>query len=148
MSILCILKAVVAWVILMLVSSNLLGFVVRGLLWAPPPVDLPPDSPAHEVLSGASKRMSVGNAIVTLISIILAGVYLYALFYFWNALLTVAAVLLMVSRLPDLLWEIRTGKKVTPQSRPKGASYTVTTILMWAVLPLIWYALCRFTGNA
>lgn len=145
MSILCILKAIVAWVILMLVSSNLLGFIARGLLWAPPPVDLPPDSPAHEILSGASKRMSAGNAVITLISIIVAVAYLYALFYFWNALLVVAAVLLMVSRLPDLLWEIRTGKKVTPQSRPKGASYTVITILMWVTLPLIWYALCRLT---
>jgi hypothetical protein len=92
--------------------------------------------------------MSAGNAVITIISIILAGAYLYALYYFWNALLTVAAVMLMVARLPDLLWEMRTGKKVTPQSRPKGAVYTVTTSLMWLALPLIWYALCRYTRNA
>jgi hypothetical protein len=143
MSILCILKAVAAWVILMLVGSNLIGFIVRGLLWAPPPIDLPPDSPAHEFLSSESNRMSAGNVVITLISIIIAGAYLFGLFYFWDALLTVAAGLLMASRLPDLLWEIRTGKKVTKHSRPKGAIYTFTTIILWAALPLIWYALCR-----
>lgn len=95
-------------VILMLVGSNLIGFIGRGVLWAPPPIDAPPDSPVHEVLSGASKRMSVGNAFVTFISIVLAGAYFFVLFYFWNALLAVGSGLLMASRLPDLLWEIRT----------------------------------------
>lgn len=143
MSFLCILKAVVAWVILMLVGSNLIGFIVRGLLWSPPPIDSPSDSPVHEVLSGASKRMSVGNAVITFISIILAGAYLFALFYFWNVLLTAAGILLMASRLPDLLWEIRTGEKVGRQSRPKGIIYIFATIILWVSLPLIWYALCR-----
>ncbi len=143
MSLLCMLKTVVAWVILMLVGSNLTGFIVRGLLWAPPPIDAPPDSPVHDVLSGASKRMSVGNAVITFISFVLAVAYLFALSYFWNPLLAVAGGLLIASRLPDLLWEIRTGKKVGRGSRPKGAIYIFATIILWAALPLIWYALCR-----
>jgi hypothetical protein len=143
MSLLCILKTVVAWVILMLAGSNLIGFIVRGLLWAPPPIDAPPDSPVHEVLSGASKRMSVGNAVITFISSVLAVGYLFTLFHYWNAMLAVAGSLLMAARLPDLLWEIRTGKKGERQSRPKGAIYTFATIIIWAALPIIWYALCR-----
>jgi len=143
MSLLCILKALAAWVILMLVGSNLIGFIVRGLLWSPPSIDAPPDSPVHEVLSGASKRMNVSNAVITFISIVLAGAYLFALYYFWNVRLAVAGGLLMASRLPDLLWEIRTGKKVGRGRRPKGAIYILATIIIWAALPLIWYALCR-----
>ena len=143
MSLLCILKTVVAWVILMLVGSNLIGFIVRGLLWTSPQIDASPDSPMHEVLSGTSNRMSVGNAVITFISIVLAVAYLFALFYYWNALLAVAGGLFMAARLPDLLWEIRTGKKAERQSRPKGAIYTFATIIIWAALPIIWYALCR-----
>lgn len=143
MNLLCILKAVAAWVILMIVGSNLIGFIVRGLFWTPPQIDLSPDNPAQEILSDEVKKIRAGNSIITFISIVIAGAYLFALFYFWNVLLVGAAVLLMVSRLPDLLWEIRTGKKVTSQSRPRGIIYIFATIITWAELPLIWYALCR-----
>jgi hypothetical protein len=34
-----VLKAVIAWITLMLVGTNLIGFVVRGLLWIPPHID-------------------------------------------------------------------------------------------------------------
>jgi len=148
MTFLCILKAIVAWLILMFVGMNLIGFIVRGLLWSPPLIDESPDGPVREMFSAANKRMSVGNAVLTLVCIVLAGAYLFALFYFWNAFLAVAGGLAMATRIPDLIWEVRTGKKVMRRSAPRGPLYIFTTLVMWLELPLIWYALCWLTRNA
>lgn len=141
MSLLCILKTIVAWLILVLVGTNLIGFIVRGFFWAPPSIDSPAEG-VQEILDHKSKRMSVANSAITFLSIVLTAVYLFTLFYFWNVFLAVAAGVIMASRIPDLIWEIRTGSKVTLQSAPKGPLYIVATIIQWGALPLIWYALC------
>jgi xanthine/uracil permease len=141
MSLLCILKVIVVGLILMLVGTNLIGFIVRGFFWIPPSVDSPTEG-VHELLSRESKRMSVANGSITFFSVVLAAAYLSALFYFWNVLLAVAGGLIMASRIPDLVWEIRTGSKVTRQSAPKGLLYILATIIQWVSFPLIWYALC------
>jgi hypothetical protein len=46
---------------------------------------------------------------------------------------------------PDLLWEIRTGRRVAAdfQRAPKSPIYVGATFLMWATLPLVWYSLCK-----
>lgn len=139
---LCILKTVVAWVILLLVGTNLMGFIGRGFFWSPPPVDAPTDR-VHELLSRESRRMSVINVITTFFSILFAVAYLSALFYFWNVGLAVAGATVMASRIPDLIWEIRTGNRVTRTTAPKGPVHIVATILLLGSLPLVWYSLCK-----
>jgi hypothetical protein len=89
--------------------------------------------------------MHATNVAMTLLFLVLTVAYFFALYHFWNIGLAVSAGLVMVSRLPDLLWEIRTGKKVSKASMPKGTACIVATVLMWLALPLTWYSLCKWT---
>jgi hypothetical protein len=50
----------------------------------------------------------------------------------------------MLARMPDLLWEIRTGQRVSGTNKPGGVVYTVAAGVYWLVLPLVWYSLCRW----
>ena len=139
---LCILKSIVAWAVLTFVSTNLIGFVVRGILWSPPDVEAP-DERVAELFRHETRRMSVGNVAMTLLSILVTAAYLFVLFHFWNVWLAVAALLAMATRLPDLMWEIRIGERVTRRNALKGWLYVATEIVWWGTLPLIWYALCK-----
>jgi hypothetical protein len=101
------------WIVLMLVGTNLIRFIVSG------------------------------KTTMILLIILAAAAYLLVLFYFWNIWLAVAGFVLMASRLPDLLWEIRTGESYTQQDVPKGPLHIAAGFVMWTTLPLIWYSLCE-----
>lgn len=141
---LSLIYAVGAWVALMLIGTNLVGFVVRGLVAAPGMEQLEAGlDPFVRREFAKYKRANVG---VTLFFALLGVLYLYLLLRFWNLGVLAAAVMLMLSRLPDLLWEIRTGYKVTmvrlrSGAAPKGAMAIVATVMMWAALPLLWFFL-------
>lgn len=140
---LCILKTIAAWVIMLLVGTNLIGLIVRGLFWSPPSIDGTTDR-VREVLHCESSRMSFTNAGMTFGSILVAAAYLFALFHFWNAGLALAGVIVMASRIPDLIWEIRTGRKPTRKERPRGPVYFLASTFLWASLILVWYSLCEW----
>jgi hypothetical protein len=136
----CLVKVIFAWFVLGFVGANLIGLVVRGLLWSPPVLDAPTDR-ARELLHRENRRMTFANMAMTVLSIILTGAYVFALFHFWNINLALAGGILMAARIPDLVWEIRTGDRVTRANRPKGTVYTIATICMWGSLLLIGYSL-------
>jgi hypothetical protein len=137
----CILKALVAWVVLAFVGTNLVGFIVRGLLWTRPSVEAPTDRVA-ELLARESRRMSMANIAMTALSFLCTAAFLAAIYHFFGLGVLVATAAIMASRLPDLLWEIHTGHRVTLQNAPKGARYVLSNILFWGALPLLWYSLC------
>ena len=134
MIVLCILKSIVAWLIFMFVGTNLVGFVVRGFL----------QSPRLEVesLRGLARRYQAANVTLTLLSAVAMAAYLFALYHFWNIALAAAAALIMIGRVPDLIWEIKTGRKITRRTGLKGFVSVLTTIGPWLSLLLVWYALC------
>ena len=68
--------------------------------------------------------------------------YIFALYHYWNIFLATAGVVAMVSRLPGLVWEIRTGRKPTKDNRPTGFIHMIDMPLFVLNLPLTWYALC------
>lgn len=144
-TLLCVIYAVGGWVALMLIGTNLVGVVVRGLVAAPGMEQLEAGlDPFVRREFAKYKRANVG---VTLAFALLGVLYLYLLLHFWNLGVLAVAAMLMLSRLPDLLWEIRTGQKVTrvrlrSGSAPKGAVAIVATVMMWAALPLLWFFLC------
>ena len=129
---LCILKAITAGVIMLIVGSNLIGLIVRGLFWSPPTVDAPNDDPVQELLARESSRLSLANRAMTFASVILAAAYLFALFHFWNLGLALAGVLIMTARLPDLIREIRTGRKPARKDLPRGPVYLLASTFLWA----------------
>jgi hypothetical protein len=119
----------------MFVGTNLLGIVVRGL------------KPTHVKdnqgnLFDLENTSSSSSIIMTIIFSIIILAYLYALYHFWNIGILAAGVILIVSRLPDLLFEMKTGKRLDLKNMPKRPIDKVLSILSWLALPLIWYSLC------
>jgi hypothetical protein len=142
---LCLIKTVGGWVALMLIGTNLLGMVVRGLVAAPGMDQLEAEMP--QPVRDEVAKAKLANVGITLFSALLGVLYLYLLLRFWNLGVLAIAVMLMLSRLPDLLWEIRTGQKVNlyrlrSGAAPKGAVTILATVMMWAALPLLWFFLC------
>ncbi len=145
---LCILKTFIAWVILIFIGINLAGFIMRGLVWAAPsPEDvcdgLVPTDRVQKIIEDETRRMRIGNVLLNLLTWAAAAGYLFALYRYGGIGLAVAGALLILTRVPDLLWEFRTGKKATSQNMPPGPVPIIAIILMFATLPLIWYSLCR-----
>lgn len=118
----------------MLIGTNLLGIVVRGLI----PSYKKDEFGNLQLAEGVNTRMYI---FTTIISTLVSFLYIYALYYYWNIGIAIAGVMLMISRLPDLLYEMRTGEKVTLKNMPKRPLDIIFTLLSWGALPLIWYSL-------
>lgn len=125
-----IIAAILGYIILMLVSVNVVGGIVRGL------VSGNPDNAV--VTENISESKSI---VTTVIFSLICIVFLYALFHFWNIGVVLAAVMLMISRIPDLLFEIRTGQKITQSNMPKRPIDVMFNIIGWLALLVLWYSL-------
>jgi hypothetical protein len=133
--IICIFKSLVGYFILMLIGTNLLGLVVRGLF------------PSYNRDSLGNLRLvdnthTRSSILVTFFSGIICLIYIYGLYYYWNIGISLAGVLILVSRLPDLLYEMRTGELISLKNMRKRPIDIVCSFLLWGTLPLIWYSLC------
>jgi hypothetical protein len=136
---LCFVKAFVVWIVLVYVSINLIGYVVRGLFEVQPQFDKITDERSREFFEREASKSSVANIVITLFFAGATVAFVIALYHYWNIALTSAAVIVMVARLPDLLWEIQNGRDV---KQPKGAVYYLAGITILLCFPLTWYALC------
>lgn len=67
--------------------------------------------------------------------------FLSMLYYFWNVGLVIAGIALMVSRVPDLIWEKKEGKMLELEDMTKPKFSLFTTLLSWASLPVVWYSI-------
>ena len=131
----CILKSILGYFILMLIGTNLLGIVVRGMV-----PSLIKDE--HGNFQSIEEIYSLGGIVITIISSLIGILFIYALYHYWNIGIAIAGVLLMISRLPDLLYEIKTGEKISFKNMHKRPIDIVCNLLSWGALPLIWYSLC------
>ncbi len=129
---------------MMFIGTNLLGFIVRGFLEQVVPAEPPDDGRAVNTwIARERKRMKASNLVMTALAIGACAGYYWALFhYLGGALAVTAGAMLMVSRLPDLLVEIRTGKPTTRRSMSQTPLDFFMTALIWAALPVMWFALC------
>jgi len=138
MIIFAIVLGVAGWFVLALISTNLIGMFVRGFFTEDTEElrkELHPSM--HEELHKL-KRADFG---ATVLSFILIAIFLYLLFKYVNTWALFAALLLMVGRIPDLIWEIKHGRKVTKTDRPKGILYTITGVMDWLAFPVIVWAI-------
>ncbi len=130
----------------MYLSINLLGLLVRGFFTNPDLEKLKTEG--HEFIKQEIKKSERADKWLNLIAFLAIIGYLYATFHFWNIGVTVVAVVLMLVRLPDLLWEIKTGQELnrvaSALSMPRNALHYVTTFLTIAALPLLYYFLYHF----
>lgn len=115
-----ILTLIGAWIALVFICANVLGFVLKP----------------SESAEGTSivPAFSMGG-------VILVGVFLGLLVYFGNVFLASAAAMLMVGRLPDLAFEIRHQRQVELPDMRKTAFPIISTLLMWGSLPVVWFGL-------
>ncbi len=134
-----ILISVVAYLVLMYVSVNLLGLLVRGLFTNPELDKL--KSEGHEFIKKEIEKSQRADKWINVFALILIIGYFYALFHFWNIGVVAVAIIIMVGRLPDLVWEIKHGKKVDPNLMKHNAMYYITSFLPWIGLPLLYYFL-------
>ena len=123
-----------AWIVLMVASTNLVGIVVRGLI---PNPEL--DEIASKNVLIASEHQKAQRTTNIFASILIIA-FLSALYYFWNVGLVLAALMLMTARVPDLLWELRNGQKLHLSDMQKPKLSYIATLFSWAALPTIWYA--------
>jgi hypothetical protein len=141
-----ILISIIFYFILMYLSINLLGLLVRGFFTNPDLEKLKTEG--HEFIKQEIKKSERADKWLNLIAFLAIIGYLYTTFHFWNIGVTVVAVVLMLVRLPDLLWEIKTGQELnrvaSALSMPRNALHYVTTFLTIAALPLLYYFLYHF----
>jgi hypothetical protein len=52
----------------------------------------------------------------------------------------IAGIMLMISRFPDLITEIKTGKKISNNNMPNRSIDIIFNIICWGALPVIWYS--------
>ena len=98
--------------VIMIISSNVLGFFVRGLF---PQKEMEQMNIEINEFENYSKKIKGIN----FLSLILIIAYLYALFHFWNIGISIIGLIFMLIRLPDLIWEIKNGKLITMQASKK-----------------------------
>ena len=135
---LCILKSILGYLVLMLAGTNLLSIIVRGIL------------PTYKKDADGNLQLTMdakpsGGIVITIVFCVITILYFYALYHYWNIGIVVAAGMLIVSRIPDLLFEMRTGEKFTLKNRknmPNRPVDFICKLLSWGALPLTWYSLC------
>src|SRR5207249_1571176 len=68
---------------------------------------------------------------------VLVVVYLVATWRYLSPGAAVAAAMLMLTRIPDVLQEMRTGERTTATNMRRNGLDYVTTALMWLALPVL-----------
>jgi len=129
-----IIKAIIGYVIIIFAGTNLIGIIVRGII---------PSYKKDETgnLTLVEDLTSVRSIIITVFSFLLCIAYFYALYHYWNIGVVIAAVIVMFSRLPDLLFEMKTSEKINFRNMPIRPIDVICNVLFWVALPLIWYSL-------
>lgn len=146
-----IIKAIIAWFIIVYAGTNLAGFIGRGF-WEKP---LDPNE-HHEFLRREIKKWNNSGIVVTILSILATiGIYFY-LYYYWGILFLVAIILVMISRIPDLYWEVRIlskelgvpypvpkdliRKAIKSKTQSNPLSNTLLASLIWIALMVLFFA--------
>jgi len=140
-----ILTSVAFYFVLMLLSVNLLGLFVRGL-FSNPELDKLKQT-GHEFIKHEIKKSQRADKLINTVAFVFIITYFYFLLHFWNIGVMLVAIIIMAGRFPDLLWEIKHGKKMTysnANSLPKNALFFITAFLPWIGLPVLYYFLYYF----
>lgn len=137
-----IITTVGLFLVLMYLSVNLLGFLVRGLFTNPELEKLKREG--HDFIKQEIERSQSIDKKINYIALVLIAGYFYGLLRIWNIGVVLAALVIMAGRLPDLIWEIKHGKRLNTNEMDKNATYYITAFLPWLALPILYYSLYGF----
>lgn len=133
---------VIGFFILLFLSTNLTGMVVRGFFSDAELQRIEDDKNTHDFIKNEIKKYDRGELFTTIVSIILLVGFLFLMYKYLTIWALVATLMLMISRIPDLLWEIKNGKKTTMDNIRKGFFHTlVGGLLTWLALPVFWWTI-------
>lgn len=142
-----ILILIVFYFILLHLSVNLLGLLVRGL-FANSEIDKLKAETKHDFIKEEIEKSERADKWLNVVAFLAIIGYLYVTFHFWNIGVTAVAIVLMLVRLPDLIWEIKTGQELnrvsSALSMPKNALHYITAFFTLAALPALYYFLYHF----
>lgn len=124
------------WLALVFIGTNLIGMFIRGLVSNPEVDKL--STEGEKFIKKLIKEHRATERKVNIVALALIIVYLITLFYFWNIGVVVVALMIMVARLPDLLWEMKHGRAKI-KDMPK--IYMLTLLIMFVSFPILWYTL-------
>jgi len=136
--ILSIIKTIVGYFILLFLTANLLGMVVRGMFGKTSNAEI---ENYHPLIQKEAIKLNRTNFFITIFFSLLMVLFYYLLFHFGNIGVVLVAAMLMIARLPDLLYEIRTGIKVTSKTGSQGMLKYIILIIDWSALVVLWFAL-------
>lgn len=125
----------------MYLSVNLLGFFVRGLLPQKELKRIKKEAPEFIAIAGSDKEYIHQQKRTTIVALILNIAFLYLLFRIWNIGVVATAAIIMIGRLPGLLWDIKHYKKTNPKLMEKNAMYYISAFLSWVALPVLYFSL-------
>lgn len=133
---------IIGYFVLLYLSVNLLGFLVRGLFTDPELDRLKKKS--HDFIKREIEKSERADKWINILALILIVGYFFVLVHFWNWGVAAVALILILSRLPGLLWEIKHGKRAVSKNLKISSFYFVDIILMWSAFPLLYYFLYLF----
>ena len=136
-----ILISIVLCIVFMILSVNLLGLFVRGLFPQQELNRIKKEAPEFITIASSDKEYIYQQKRTTIIALALNIIFLYLLFRIWNIGIVFAVIIIMLGRLPDLLWDIKHGKKTDPKLMKKNALYYVSAFLPWLAIPIIYFSL-------
>lgn len=137
MMIVVLIKTVASWFVLAFIGTNMIGMIVRGFS---PLFYINPEKYGHDFIKQEAVKGNRINRNITITWIILVVVFFCLLLRYLHPGIAVAAAMLMASRIPDLVWEIRHGQKFDRNNPPKGTMYIIATLLLWGALPVLFLA--------
>lgn len=135
MIVISLIKAIVFYFIFMVAGANLLGFIVRQIFKSGLSDDL------RELKVVIRHDLKLIDIFISIFFSIITMGCLYVLFHYFNIGVLIAATIIMFTRLPDLLFEIKIGQKVNSRIMPRKRLDFIISLLSWAAFPLLWYSL-------
>lgn len=132
-------KTILAFLVLSIAGATLIGMIIRSFaLTFFASVD---NATNESVIDKMIRQNKISSGISLVISIALTIGSLILLNNKFSFYLVIAAIILMICRIPDVIHELKTGEKFSLKKMPRSAFQIILSIIPWLTIPLIWYGL-------
>jgi hypothetical protein len=129
----CILKALIGWLILLVVSGAMGLFLRQALFGVIAPFPAESANPAvAAALRDTHRGFKRGHMVNTIFCFIVSAAYLWTVAHFWNITLAITAFLIM-------------AVVVERYAQTPGWVHFIGNAILWGSSILVWYALCKQT---
>jgi len=123
------------------VTINLTGMVVRGFFRNSTLEKLKRDEKTLSFIKDEIGRYNKFQDLGTIVFVVISIMFLALIYHYFNVQAMIAILLLVASRIPDLVWEIKSGRKTTLHDGAKGGLYTFTGYLTLVAIPFLWWSI-------